>query len=142
MTDIAGGVSDRELRACWFHSPRNVFVTEGGHGDGLEQWSNAVFQPGFTFTHLEGRASPFPDPDDSARLCAFAQSVSDDALLAQYVLYGWEDHGDPERTVAGLFLSPSTWDAMRTATVGYAAPPTAEPEPALSFAYGFSDASV
>lgn len=129
------------FRERWFGSLRNIFITEGGNADGLAQWSDIVYRPGFTFTFIDERSSPFPDRSDYQRLCAFAKQMGDESFLAHYASEGWEDHGDPNRIVAGRFSSSASWDEMRISTVGFPADVLDDRTivPPLAFDYGSTD---
>ena len=139
-------VTSREFRERWRDVATLVFATVPTvAGTAPAQFADQVFQPGYTFTLLPGRESPFPEPADYDRLRSFAAAVGDETLLAQYMSHAWWSDAaaeDGDRVVAGLFSSSATWDEMRTATVGQPAGPLDGNAPALSFEYGFSDLYV
>lgn len=137
-------LSQRDLKDDWTRSIEAVFshgMLEHG-ADVPMSWSDQVFQPGYTFTLLHDRPSPFPEPPDYDALCRFARSVGDEQFLAQYEGTGSVEHSGPSPPVAGLFSAATSWDEMREATVGRVETLAADQINPLAFDYVFMNLRV
>ena len=114
---FARPVTRAEYLERWERSFQLVFDTGGGFY-GVEQWTDMVYRPGYTFTFLDGRVDPFPDPTDYDRLCAFARSVGDSELLALYPLFtGVEPESNPgSAVVASIVSTAASWEEVKSTT--------------------------
>ena len=104
-----------EFAQRWQRPFRLVFDSPAGFY-GVQQWTDMVFQPGYTFSFLDRRESYFPDENDHARLVAFAGEVGDRALLALYPTMARPDLAEPEFLGAALVSTSASWLEMREAT--------------------------
>ena len=141
---IAIPVSASEFRDRWLRSLLLVFAESRDFPGSLAQWTDQVYQPGYTFSILDLGEPPddnfdqFIRRNEYERLCAFARTCGDDFFLAQHWVKGWSDGNNPERNVAGVFSSGASWDEMRAVTRGWSEGGGIEPA-ALTFGWGSGD---